>query len=398
MPYLSNNPGGVLFDTIKCNFRTNQIINLQNAGSVNTMYRMLYETKSEQQSVYSTNAISPLSIEDSAVTTGVIYDDYVAVGTKLGLAAPFTLNDNFSKHMIWALKNNQFNFDKQNRSRINIQVPVSLFYCDELLYFGNEKCELSFLISDTWYKDLILIAGSKGCNIPELVEGDGKGGRAYTVTNKTSNFEKCTFNVSCTGMSLFMCRGYLTKSNIPRSVSMTYYMKQFSPALTQLNQSSSSSLIATLESKCRMTHIVIGFLVNKSLEFKYSPCQFDSSYTDNSIKTIGPTFDETKNTQDPLTLIKNIRIVFASNSYPQDPYTLYFENGDNHQLFRGFTDYTIFSDNLRSGNGSLMDHSQWQNNQLYVFKLKHALNNTSGNISVLIDLKTTQILIHIVKL
>ena len=62
VPYLSNNPGGVLFDTIKCNFRKNEIINLQNAGSVNTMYRMLYESKAEQKSGYSTNAINPLSI------------------------------------------------------------------------------------------------------------------------------------------------------------------------------------------------------------------------------------------------------------------------------------------------------------------------------------------------
>ena len=121
--------------------------------------------------------------------------------------------------------------------------------------------------------------------------------------------------------------------------------------------------------------IVIGFLINKNLNFKYSPCQFDSGHVVSG-------YTETKNTQDPLSLIKNIRVVFASNSYPQDPYTLYSENGDNHQLFRAFTDYTIFSDSLRSGNGSLMDHSQWQNNQLYVFKLKHALNNTSGNISV----------------
>ena len=65
--------------------------NFQNAGSVHTIYRMLYESKGEPKKiVYSTNGINPLSIEDSAITTGVIYDDYVAMTTKLGVTSSDT--------------------------------------------------------------------------------------------------------------------------------------------------------------------------------------------------------------------------------------------------------------------------------------------------------------------
>ena len=108
---LSNNPGGCLFETMKCLFRNNEITILQNAGNVNTIYRMLYERKGEQKRVYSTNASNPLSMEDSAVITGVMHDDYVALAEKLEATSAAYISEKISKHMIWAMKNNQFDYD-----------------------------------------------------------------------------------------------------------------------------------------------------------------------------------------------------------------------------------------------------------------------------------------------
>ena len=125
----------------------------------------------------------------------------------------------------------------------------------------------------------------------------------FTVTNKSadSTLTKCTINGNCTGISLYMCRGQLTKSQTPRyiSISMTYYIKQFSPVFTQLNQSSSTSITASLEDKCRISHTVLGFIYNQNLDFKYGPSQFDSGY-------VVSENNEIRNTPDALPLIKNI--------------------------------------------------------------------------------------------
>ena len=53
-----------------------------------------------------------------------------------------------------------------------------------------------------------------------------------------------------------------------------------------------------------------------------------------------------------------------------------------HQILNdqgnAYTDYTVFTDSIRDRNGSLLSFSEWQANQIYVFKLKQNLNTTTG--------------------
>ena len=97
---------------------------------------MLYESKTEQDSILSTNRIVPPTIEDLDSSVGVIYENYAKIATNLGVTNTETIGPLFSRHMIWALKNCQYNFDKCNTNRINFQIPVSLFYADKMLHFG----------------------------------------------------------------------------------------------------------------------------------------------------------------------------------------------------------------------------------------------------------------------
>ena len=63
--------------------------------------------------------------------------------------------------MIWALKNQMLNFDRQMVNRLNLQIPLPIFFCDELLHIGaGEKLDIIFGISTNWYKNLIQCAGS----------------------------------------------------------------------------------------------------------------------------------------------------------------------------------------------------------------------------------------------
>ena len=102
---------------------------------------MLYESKEEQKSVNSLNAINPVSLDDIDITANLSnYDGAAKLAAKIG--ATGDISDLFTSHMVWALKNNQFNFDKYCTNRINFQIPLPLFYSDELLHFGTENVKL----------------------------------------------------------------------------------------------------------------------------------------------------------------------------------------------------------------------------------------------------------------
>ena len=66
---------------------------------------MLYETKNEQNTVNSTNAINPVSLDDIDINPLVSYPDANKIATRIGANAN-TLNNLFTSHMVWALNNN----------------------------------------------------------------------------------------------------------------------------------------------------------------------------------------------------------------------------------------------------------------------------------------------------
>jgi len=141
VPYLTQAPGLALFQNVTCNIKGQTITNFQNAQSVNALYKMLYESQLEQKTVNSTNAINPLDTKDVDTTLGTFYESASALSNKLG-TAPYTstdaeafvaaspnffnaayINNLLTPHMLWALKNQQYNFNRSNTNRINFQIP-----------------------------------------------------------------------------------------------------------------------------------------------------------------------------------------------------------------------------------------------------------------------------------
>ena len=246
---------------------------------------MIYESKNEEQTVNSLNSIMPLSVKDLGVSTGVVYDDYVALANKLTVTADSApgatggtyhtteFGKLFSKHMIWGLKN-QYNFDKCKSNRINFQVPCPLFMADELLHFGADgAAQIVLNVDPQWASNLIQIAGSPVCSI-----GDGS---TYAVTTYSSipTTAKSIINVTMKDLKLYICRAHVTNAYVPRSISQTIYLKQFSPFLVQLSPGTNNTITAPMESTRRITHIAIAFLCNSGTNFKYSPCDFSSGFS-----------------------------------------------------------------------------------------------------------------------
>ena len=117
VPYLTQNVAGALFQNINCNLKGEQISSFQYAGQVNTLYKMMYESDAEQKSINSTSPINPLRANDCGVTKGAVYDDCVALSTRLTTGG-VDISGMLSKHQIWALKNQQLGFDKYNINKI----------------------------------------------------------------------------------------------------------------------------------------------------------------------------------------------------------------------------------------------------------------------------------------
>lgn len=223
VPYLCPNPAAVFFDTIKANSKGVEVCNFQFGAYVNTLYRTCFESKLENESALSTSKITPMDQDDQDVIKGVPYDNYVKLAASLGVTevavSDFSLL--FTKRMIWALKNQMYNFDRHNVNRINLQIPIPLFYVDELLHFGTDKVELVFGISPSWYSNIMQIAGSSHTTL-----AGGDNGTEYVVTNKHSEFTACSINCSVLDMKLYLNRGHITETYIPRDGKKAKYYLQ----------------------------------------------------------------------------------------------------------------------------------------------------------------------------
>ena len=166
----------------------------------------------------------------------------------------------------WALKNNQFNFDKSCTNRINFQIPLPLFFSDELLHFGTDgKCEVVFNVDSNWASSLIQIAGSNACTISEITGTNPvPAGESYSVvvnngTNSSNAFKPCTITVYVTDLKLYLCRAHVTNAYVPRSITQTIALKQWCPYRYSLSQGTSNTILALMKQNRRITHIIIAF-------------------------------------------------------------------------------------------------------------------------------------------
>ena len=102
---------------------------------------MLFESHSEENFVNCQNSIHPTSIDDIQISTGVISADYKRIASVINPSAPpyDAVGNLLSTHMNWALKYQQFNFDKYTENEITMQIPLPMFCADEPFFVGARK-------------------------------------------------------------------------------------------------------------------------------------------------------------------------------------------------------------------------------------------------------------------
>ena len=364
VPYICQNPGGALFQNISCTVNNTDITNYQQAQQTNTLYRMLYESQEEEKTTNSLNAIIPMSLDDVSVQTGVVYDKAYELGRKIGVAAgnlaAFALL--FTKRMTWALKN-QYNFDKYNTNKLTFQVPIPLFFTNDLIYVGsNGKIGITLNVDPNWYRNLIQIAGSNTCTIAN--------GAPYTVTNLNSGFAACSINVGITDMRLYLSRAH--SLSIPRSVKLPYHLKQYSTYWAPLSNGTNNTFSFNFKDGRRISHIILAFVNASGTAFKYSPTDFSSGFTINGNA-------EQRVTNDGMTNLNKIQLTFGNTIYPLTPYNLDSTTTSNtNDLGRAYMDYIVNNDGLKDRSGPLLSFSQWQVQNVYIFKTRQPIENLSS--------------------
>ena len=85
IPHLTQNPLGAILDTMKLVIDTNDVNNYQYAGSASTLYRTLFESKLEQETVNSTSKIKVMNQDDQDTTVNVPFDNYAKLAQSLGV-------------------------------------------------------------------------------------------------------------------------------------------------------------------------------------------------------------------------------------------------------------------------------------------------------------------------
>ena len=63
IPYINPNPIANLWQTVTADIAGQTVCNIQNVAPVNTLYRMLFESKQEQETINSTNKLAVMSIK-----------------------------------------------------------------------------------------------------------------------------------------------------------------------------------------------------------------------------------------------------------------------------------------------------------------------------------------------
>ena len=318
IPYLSVNPGITFFNNGICNVDSKQISLIPELQQTNTLYRMLFESTTENKTVNAQNSLTPPNIDDVSTKT-CMYEDMFRLSQKINPAAENEgitpdLSSKLTKHMVWALKNQQYNFDNSTENEITMQIPFPLFYADEPLFVGvGKRIVLRMSVDPMYAQNLICIAGSN-----KVLGGEGNvGGGDYAITTfpcsgGSSDLDGKTniINVAVTDMRLFLCMAHLAEESIPRS--MTVYMKQFSPFVRPLLAGNNNSFTVDLKDYRRMSHIAICF-VNKSNEsFHQSPCDFTSGFS--SLDNTGTlTTTETYSYKNQISNLYQLYINFGGN-------------------------------------------------------------------------------------
>ena len=150
IPYINPNPAACLFQSVNFNIGEESVCNIQNLASCNTLYRTLYESRIENETVNSLNPIKLMGTGDTDVTLNktTTFADYfdTEFGTTGGVCK-------VSNHQLFALKN-MMGFNKYNEIDITSQMFAPICYSDDLIP-PNTPFSIRLTTDSSYYLNLL---------------------------------------------------------------------------------------------------------------------------------------------------------------------------------------------------------------------------------------------------
>ena len=413
IPYINPNPIANLWQTITADIAGQTICNIQNVAPVNTLYRMLYESRSEQATINSTNKLAVMSLKEQDCVQkwgalGYIRDNFsdnanVLAMTNLGL--------NLTSRQVWAL-DNLYGFNRYNEVEINGQIPCPLGYVDELIP-PNTPISLRCQVNTNFATDLVNIAGTNFnalgtanafWNILPIPVGGVPVGAGVGTENQ--------IYVGIRDITIWLARVRLPS---PVSSAKLLGIKQFSSLLHAINQSPHDEFIVETKRNRRVSHICIAFTQPKNASLKTTQTVFDAGFSAGAATTGQPLYTTAENKlgafggvvtgsleapvyqNSPIINLNYLRVEFGGSTLPQTPYTFNFNwttkslgtgatgKNNSYDVLRAYNDYLNATDAFRDRAGCMLSFEQWIVSPIFIFKTHQVPNADTSTALISID-------------
>ena len=427
IPYINPNPIANLWQTVTADIAGQTICNIQNVAPVNTLYRMLFESKQEQATINGTNKLSVMGLKDIDCTkknsTNILLDyfddninvvNYTADTAICSNSAPYNTAAYLSNRQLWALEN-LYGFNRYNEVEVNGQLPVPLGYCDELIP-PNTPISLRFQTNTNFATDIVNIAGSAAAGLGTQA-GTTAGawqiqplpsGGSVTLPSATGGGNENVIYVGVKDITIWLARVRLPS---PVSSAKLLGLKQFSSLLHAISQSNHDEFIVETKRNRRVSHICIAFTQPKNASLKTTQSVFDAGFSVNAGNTTGKV-DGTNESiigantsasvdeapvyiNSPITNLSYLRVEFGGSTMPQTPYNFNFNwttGGKgatkinlSYDVLRAYNDYLNATDAFRDRAGCLLSFDQWIVSPIFVFKTHQVPNADTSTALVSVD-------------
>ena len=414
-PYISKNPISTLFTTAKCLVNDKLVSNMNELPATNTLFKTIYDTRSMQDTIESTNPIIPQSssytapaISSITVPTATVVITNASTSAPI-ITAPLTINGvTISTNVSVAFTANQVS-GTVTSTPINIVMSYNNYYFNytlpavsctltqatsvvvpaftipiPILSFPNrasysQKCQILFnkfqeqtltcalplplFQANEWIPPHCKVEIDFNVNTNwhnEIISFVGAKPAGEIVQLKsTNNDEANSIGVGIDDISLWL---YYVKEQTPVNIVKEIKLKQYFSQVHTISSSNESFTLTLPNGGRNVTHLLACFLQTQRGTIKKSSTDFSSGYSN--------AYPEVKIATDATTNLQMIRFT-TDRSLPNPDYQMNFNSvkSDNcGDVSRAFYDFINNADAKFDRSGNVVSIQEWINEPIFCFK------------------------------
>ena len=435
-PYIVKNPLGVLWNQAKCLINDKLISNMNEVSATNTLYKTIYDTRTMQETIESTNPIFCQSLTTSAPgINSVVFAQHVETITAASTSAVvFAVGQNISgvtvhtavsvyfaagaadadvkttaQPIVISYNNYYFTYSLpiitfQLVHNATVTVP-SITIILPIMNFPNratyaQKCQLMFntfnemtltcalplplfqsneFIPPHTKVEIDLNVNPNWVNeIIGLVGAAPAGGivQLASATNTVAN----SIGVGVDDIVLWT---YNVHDQTPINITKEIHLKQYFSQIHTISSSNDNFILSLPNGGRNITHIFACFLQKNRGTVKCSSNDFSDGYTN--------AYPEVKSVSGAVSTLQMIRFQL-DKMYPNPDYDLNMSNalGDScKDVSRAFYDFINNADAKFDRSGNVISIQEWINEPLFVFKCNTEATSYNETLQVSIRLDTS---------